>query len=588
MTLLKRVQIYVKHCAETIANILKCEVEIVDEKLIRVAGTGIFENEINRKCEGSVYPHVFLTEESHIVTNPKKNELCVDCKNKDSCIEELEISSPIFYKGKVIGVIGLVCFNLRDKERILKNIDSYLKFTEQISDFISGKIFETEEEQERREKVDIFKQIINYFDRGIIVTDANGHLIDINEIAVRELKIENEYFGIYPKINIIPRSEKSYGKNRYCLEVNNNKIDLNGELLDFSSSANNNYKIFIFGIDEKSSIKNNEFTNIGRTVSIEDIIGKSSEVLEIKEMIKKIADSTSTVLITGESGTGKELIARAIHYCSSRRNFPFVAINCGAIPENLLESELFGYVKGAFSGASNEGKAGKFEVANNGVIFLDEIGEMPLYLQIKLLRVLQEKEIERLGSNKAIKLNVRVIAATNAKLEKLVDEKKFRKDLYYRLNVIQIELPPLRERKCDIENLLENLIKKYSIKFNKNPLKLSNELKTVLLEYKWPGNIRELENIVEYLVNIQDNLGNISVKDERNLTKRLYNKDINISNENQEENDKIISLEEAEKILIKKALNKYGNTKIGKNICAEKLGIGIATLYRKIEKYKIE
>lgn len=584
--ILKKIQNHIKQYVEVIANILQCEVEIMDENLIRIAGTGYFEKVLEKQCEGSVYPHVFLTEESHVIKNPKENELCQDCAYKEKCEEELEISSPIFYKGKVIGVIGLVCFTLKDKDRLLTNIESYLKFTEQISDLISSKLFEVEEEIEKRERVDIFKQIINNYDKGIIVLDEIGNIIDINNRAIEELGVKELVSILYPKINIIPKREKENGQQLYIIELNGNRLTVSGNLIKLKSLANKEYKIFMFKILSRDNFKvYNKDEKVDEKIYILDIVGNSREICEIKEMIKKISDSPSTVLIVGESGTGKELVARAIHSCGDRANYPFVAINCGAIPETLLESELFGYVRGAFSGAANEGKAGKFELANNGIIFLDEIGEMPLSLQVKLLRVLQERKIERLGSNKTIDLNIRVIAATNADLETLVEEKRFRRDLYYRLNVLQMELPPLRERKDDILLILENLIRKYSIKFNKEPLKIQGELLEVFKSYSWPGNVRELENIVEYLVNMQDDMGNI---DEITVTKlrKKFSKKLKEKNNILKEKN-ISTLEELEKEMIKQRLEKYGTSKEGKDICAKELGIGIATLYRKIEKYNL-
>lgn len=583
MVPLKKIQRYVKQYAEVIANILKCEVEIMDENLVRIAGTGYFEKEIGKKCEGFVYPHVFISEESHVITNPKENELCLNCKHREKCTEELEISSPIFYKGKVVGVIGLVCFNTKDRDRIIENIESYLKFTEQISDFISGKLFEVEEEIEKRDRVDIFKKIVNLYDKGVIVLDNKGNIVDINERAIGELKLDTQDLVGYPKINIIPKREKYEDKNTYIVEINEEKFNVHGTTITLNSLTNKEFKIFIFENKNKVKVENIEIVNENINF-LSNIIGKSQEISNIRDTIKRISNSPSTVLIIGESGTGKELVAKAIHSCGDRANYPFVAINCGAIPESLLESELFGYVRGAFSGAINEGRAGKFELANNGIIFLDEIGEMPLTLQVKLLRVLQEKCIERLGSNKLIKLNIRIIAATNADLEKMVEEKKFRRDLYYRLNVLQLELPPLRERKEDIKLILDYLIKKYSISFNRNPLKLEKDVKDLLVNYKWPGNIRELENIVEYLVNMQDAMGNIDIKTKENLKKRIEYKKVNTLELKLEE---YTTLENMEKEMIKKYLEKYGTTREGKNICAKELGIGIATLYRKIEKYKL-
>ncbi len=229
------------------------------------------------------------------------------------------------------------------------------------------------------------------------------------------------------------------------------------------------------------------------------LIGKATAMEKMFEKIQLVADSRASVLITGESGTGKEMIANAIHYNSTRSENPFIKINCAAIPENLLESELFGHKKGSFTGAVSD-KKGKFELADTGSIFLDEIGEMDLNLQSKLLRVLQEREIEAVGSTKAKKVDVRIIAATNAELEQLVAEKKFRADLFYRLNVVKINTPALRERTEDIPLLISHFLEKYSKENNKNIKGVSREASRLLLKYRWPGNVRELENVIERAV----------------------------------------------------------------------------------------
>ncbi len=236
-----------------------------------------------------------------------------------------------------------------------------------------------------------------------------------------------------------------------------------------------------------------------KKVLSEEIIAESYQMKTILDTAKKISPFDTTVLITGESGTGKEILAKYIHRNSKRKNKPFIAVNCGAIPEDLLEAELFGYKRGAFTGAYTD-KAGIIEEANGGTLFLDEIGELPLNLQVKLLRVLQEGEIKPLGSSKTKKINVRFIAATNRNLEKMVQEGKFREDLYYRLNVIRIEIPPIRERKGDILPLAKFFIKKYCAKYNLPPKILSEEAISELLSYSWPGNVRELENLIERAV----------------------------------------------------------------------------------------
>jgi DNA-binding NtrC family response regulator len=235
---------------------------------------------------------------------------------------------------------------------------------------------------------------------------------------------------------------------------------------------------------------------LGEDLGTESVIGQSTKIKEVLAMVSRVAKSSSTVLIQGESGTGKEVIAHLIHNAGSRKDRRFIAISCAALPETLLESELFGYERGAFTGAEKR-RIGKFELANQGTLFLDEIGDLPLSTQVKLLRVLQERTFERLGSNIPIKVDVRVIAATNQDLKEKMAEKKFREDLYYRLNVITIECPPLRERKNDIKPLAEHFLKKYASSSRRNIQGFAKDAQDKLLRYRWPGNIRELENVVE-------------------------------------------------------------------------------------------
>ena len=236
--------------------------------------------------------------------------------------------------------------------------------------------------------------------------------------------------------------------------------------------------------------------------SLENIIGVSGAMERLKDTIRTVASTQSTVLIYGESGTGKELVARAVHSCSPRATEPFVSINCGAFPETLLESELFGYVKGAFTGA-NQNKRGLFEVADRGTIFLDEIGEMDLSMQVKLLRVLQERCIRPVGGTQEVAIDVRVIAATNRDLEHQVAENGFREDLYYRLNVIPIVVPPLRERREDVPLLVNHFVKKYAKSAGRNITQVSSESLTQLSNYEWPGNVRQLENTIERAVALE-------------------------------------------------------------------------------------
>lgn len=317
------------------------------------------------------------------------------------------------------------------------------------------------------------------------------------------------------------------------------------------------------------------------------IIGNSQQMKEIYSLIKQVAKSPSTtVLIYGESGTGKELVARAIHHLSSRRNGRFVDINCAALTESLLEAELFGYEKGSFTGAITTGKPGLFEVADKGTIFLDEIGEMGIILQAKLLRILQERQFKRVGGINDIKIDVRVIASTNRNLEEEVEAGNFRKDLYYRLKVLPIYVPPLRERKEDIMLLVKHFVHKYNNEFNKNVYHIPAETEKLLLEYHWPGNIRELKNVIERTVLISSNgtlkpeLG-IPVDSRRKIT---VGDSINDMCDNRGGDDglNVRSLANIEKQHIQRVLNE---TSWRRTEAAKILGINRTTLYNKIKEY---
>jgi len=313
----------------------------------------------------------------------------------------------------------------------------------------------------------------------------------------------------------------------------------------------------------------------------EDLITKSPAMEPVLELMVRVSQVESTVLITGESGVGKEVAAKRIHRLSGKENGPFIAINCGAIPENLIESELFGYEKGAFTGASKEGKIGLMEAANGGNIFLDEIGELPLNLQVKLLRVIQEKVICRIGGIKPINLDVRIIAATNRNLEEMVKKKTFREDLFYRLNVVQIKIPPLRERKEDILPLSEYFLSKYCSKYNKQK-KITQQVYKIFESYDWPGNIRELENVIERAVILSQG-DSIEVN---HLPENL-----NVGNNGKAEVEVtvrgIIPLNEGVQLMEKELLRKALGTEKSSRKIALLLGITHTTVLRKGKQYEL-
>lgn len=322
----------------------------------------------------------------------------------------------------------------------------------------------------------------------------------------------------------------------------------------------------------------------GQSDGSRNIIGQSERMREVFRVIEKVADCDSTITIYGESGTGKELVARAIHRNSYRSRKPFIPINCGAIPENLLESELFGHVRGAFTGATAP-KPGKFELADGGTIFLDEIGDMSPELQVKLLRVLEEREFERVGGSKSIKVNVRVIAATHRDLGEAIREGSFREDLFYRLHVIPITLPPLRERKSDLPLLVQGFVEEFKMTKRVGVEGVSPEAMGVMMAYEWPGNVRELRNIVERVM-ILKGKGEILPED---LPQKLLRKEHDITLPNVVISREGICLNTAvsefEKALILQSLEK---TKWVKNKAAKLLHLNRTTLVEKIKRYHLQ
>ena len=326
--------------------------------------------------------------------------------------------------------------------------------------------------------------------------------------------------------------------------------------------------------------KNRELQNaLFNKFGVEGIVGNTTEIKAVVGLVKKVNDSPVTVLILGESGTGKELVARAIHYTSTRRTKPFTAINCASIPEALLESELFGYEPGAFTGASTR-RSGLFEASNGGTIFLDEIGDLPPATQSKILRVLQEKELRRLGGRDTIKVNVKIIAATNKDLEKEIKSGRFREDLYYRLRVVTIELPPLRERKEDIQALSAYFLEKYNKEFGRRIKKINDSVLKAFSDYHWPGNIRQLEAVIERAVLIcdTDTIMLSDIKGELRIRKADGAIDIEIPDEG-------LVFDDLEKELLRKAMAKAGGVAAR---AAKLLGMSYKTFWYRWEKLSME
>ncbi|GAA0724607.1 sigma-54-dependent Fis family transcriptional regulator [Clostridium malenominatum] len=451
----------------------------------------------------------------------------------------------------------------------------------------------------------IFEEILDMTEDGFVVTSPDGTILEINNAYCDFLETTKEK-AIGCHINkFIPNTkmpqiakmgikevdmvhelvgDRTYKGDKF-LFVTRAPVKKDGQVI--AAVAQVKFRLHtmelakkLFKQDEEIKYYKDELQRLGQfRFAFNKILGKSHCFLEVMEFAKKASNSNLPVLINGETGTGKEVFANAIHYGSSRKNNPLITINCAAIPHELLESELFGYEEGSFTGAKKGGKKGKFQLANKGTIFLDEIGDMPLHMQAKLLRVLQENEIEKIGGYKPIPIDVRVIAATHQDLRKLIKEKKFREDLFYRLNVINIKIPPLRQRKEDIELFINNFLNELNKKYKTN-ITISQRAQELLLNHRWPGNIRELKNVIEsaYVIADKDIIGI------KHFPSNLLTADNSVSIDKNMNNLDLI-LKEFEKDIIIESLmeNDY---KIAKT--ANDLGVHRTTLYKKLEKLDIK
>lgn len=583
---LRNIQRTVASYAGIISKIAGVDVEVVDDNLYRVAGTGMFAAGVDASMaqEGHVYRKVLETGKRRVIYQPGEELVCQGCPNFLNCPEEIELAMPILAEGHPIGVIGLVGSSREQKLHILENETLFLELIEQIADFISVKAMERERALQREALLSTLNATLEHIQQGILILGKDFRVTDCNRAAMEQLETPN-LAG--ERIFLEATGDNLAKYTEYSLTALGRQYRLMGTYLPVPQPTRDYQSVLIFY--RSREIKERYFETAALpAVDKTSILGSSPATLKLKDEISKVARSTSTVLITGESGTGKEMVATSIWRESDRRDKRFIALNCAAIPESIMESELFGYVKGAFTGADPNGRMGKFELANEGVIFLDEIGDMPLYLQSKLLRVLQERKIVRIGSNQLMDIDVRVIAATNKDLKKMVREKRFREDLYYRLDVIPLRVAPLRERLEDIEDLTLFYSQRFARKFGKKAPRLTEEVMDALKGYRWPGNVRELENAVEYMVNLMGEDGTLDVsmlpEDIRTRSREAAAPTENGPGK-QTGAGQILSLRELEKNAIRQALLQCGNHTAGKAMAARKLGIGMATLYRKIQQY---
>ncbi|MBW2933449.1 sigma-54-dependent Fis family transcriptional regulator [Escherichia coli] len=582
-SVLMQIQPTIQRFARMLASVLQLEVEIVDENLCRVAGTGAYGKFLGRQLSGNsrLLRHVLETKTEKVVTQSRFDPLCEGCDSKENCREKAFLGTPVILQDRCVGVISLIAVTHEQQEHISDNLREFSDYVRHISTIFVSKLLEDQGPGDNISK--IFATMIDNMDQGVLVVDDESRVQFVNQTALKTLGVvQNNIIGKPIRFRPLTfESNFTHGHMQHIVSWDDKSELIIGQLHNIQGR-----QLFLMAFHQSHT--SFSVANAPDEPHIEQLVGECRVMRQLKRLISRIPPSPTSVMVVGESSTGKEVVARAIHKLSGRRNKPFIAINCAAIPEQLLESELFGYVKGAFTGASANGKTGLIQAANTGTLFLDEIGDMPLMLQAKLLRAIEAREILPIGASSPIQVDIRIISATNQNLAQFIAEGKFREDLFYRLNVIPITLPPLRERQEDIELLVHYFLHLHTRRLGSVYPGIAPDVVEILRKHRWPGNLRELSNLMEYLVNV---VPSGEVIDSTLLPPNLLNNGTTEQSDVTEVSEAHLSLddaggtalEEMEKQMIREALSRHNS----KKQVADELGIGIATLYRKIKKYEL-
>ena len=500
------------------------------------------------------------------------------------------LAYPIYLREHLEGVLVIASFDKTQHQIIMEKQEQLMVYLEKIAGLITSKL----EQEDLLEETNIINNqmssVIEAMDDGIILYSPEEGIKQCNMYAEKYLHFNDPALKDVLLSKVLDIATETNEGRPFQIREISEEIDGFQYLLQvktkFIDNSNGSVLCVINPFSQiQNSITQNEEMGTGVAGNL---VFSGEKMRKLVNQAKIAAQHASNVLITGESGTGKEMFARLIHTSSPRSAKPFVAVNCAAIPESLMESELFGYEEGAFTGARKGGKIGKIQLANHGTFFLDEIGDMPLYLQAKLLRVLNDKKVERIGnsSTSLINVDVRIIAATNQNLEEMIERKEFREDLYYRLNVVPLRLPPLRERPDDIPFLIQHFIKKYNKILGKEVRSAAASVMELMMEYRWPGNVRELENCIEYMMTFEKTqVLSLDVVPQKILSLRNETTpNLTAGLDEMEDKPLKIRLQEKEQEILKSMAARYGGhpTKEQvKEIC-QRLDISVASYYRKI------
>jgi transcriptional regulator with PAS, ATPase and Fis domain len=555
--------------AEIIAAVARTDVEVVDRDLQLVAATGAARDRLGLRVHADLYLRCF------------RSGLPAVGATGSRAAPGVVLACPIHREGQVLGAVGLVASDSEQAARVLASHQEMTSFLVFMSELLG--VPRTPPAAPPPEAEDRTRIILDALPEGLVAVDPQGNVVHCNGAALRLLRLEFDPTGqplgaCYPPLariarhlagRTIPEEESLFHRQGHSLHLVHSVRPIRhlGEVVGSLITLRD-----IAGVRDLV----NRLGAPDALVTFDDIMGRTPLIAEVRERARRVAAGDATVLILGESGTGKELFARAIHAASPRRDGPFIAVNCGALPETLIESELFGYAEGAFTGARRGGKPGKFELASGGTLFLDEIGDLPLHLQMKLLRVVEERAVDRLGGTRPIPVNIRLIAATHRDLEAMVARGEFREDLYFRLAVIPLHVPPLRDRPGDIPDLARAFLRRIGQARGKDVQGFHPDAMRLLVGYRWPGNVRELQNAVDYAVSIADG--------PHVLPEHLPPR---VRTPAGEDEQALPTLAQAEHRLIQEALRRYGSNGAGKRQAARALGINLATLYRKIKQQGI-
>ena len=571
MTQLESVRSGIEHFVSAAAEAFRVEAAVFNQE-----SSLFFCTPTYLKKKGNAVHYTFIQDVivngSVLVTEPGKMPSCIGCRFNELCPSTMEILCCIHSGTEVAGVISFTSFTKEGQKRISENTDIYLNAITKLSSLIGEYLQQFSGDSTAADTEKLIESLMSLCEQPLLLTDPNGVVLRYNQLADKILKFCNV---------------SSTSLRQIFSEDMARRITSGNDLFEKKASiGENTAKVTTRSIYSQNHLHSilvrlsNEFyENLPESGAFERLIGSSHAFVHIQNLIKRVADSPTPILITGETGTGKELVARSFHEQSRRNKYPFVAINCSSIPENLFESELFGYEEGSFTGAKKGGKMGRIEMAQGGTLFLDELGEMPLSVQPKLLRVLQEYELERVGATKKIHLDIRIVAATNRDLREMIKEGKFREDLFYRISVINVKLPPLRDRKEDIIPISLNYLERLKTKMTTPLRTISHEAEQAFLSYSWPGNIRELQNVVEYAANLCDS-DTLTLAD---LPEHMRGLEECPDTEKQKETP----LPDSQEKQILDLLSTYGHTLEGKKKIAADLGISLRTLYRKLNKMNL-